>query len=61
MAIKDLRKALLETAMLENPTTESQCHVVELFADFLEKILMLNPEQRMTIEDALKHPFVTYA
>ncbi|CAJ0929032.1 unnamed protein product, partial [Mesorhabditis belari] len=28
------------------------------FADFLDKILVLDPERRMTVEDALKHPYL---
>ena len=31
---------------------------VRVLKDLLEKVLTLNPEKRITPEEALKHPFV---
>lgn len=34
---------------------------LNLFADFLDKCLHLNPEKRCTPNEALKHPFINRA
>ena len=31
---------------------------VKEFADFLEKIFVLDPERRITVSECLKHPFL---
>ncbi|KGG53161.1 hypothetical protein DI09_108p50 [Mitosporidium daphniae] len=56
----DIKKSLLACVKLEGSFNESQSDMINLFADFLEKILTLNPEQRITVEEALKHPFIAH-
>lgn len=34
---------------------------LNLFVDFLDKCLHLNPEKRITPHEALKHPFISRA
>jgi serine/threonine protein kinase len=31
---------------------------MQMFADFLEKCLMIDPNKRITADDALNHPFL---
>ena len=48
---KDIKSRLLTRGDGERP-------LVENFADLLEKILTLSPEKRMTVEEAMAHPFI---
>ena len=37
---------------------EDELRLVTNFVDFLEKALNLNPEKRLTVQEALIHPFI---
>lgn len=58
----DLESILLKAAA---PSEDKKCIlliglslVVKQFADFLEKCFMLDPEKRLSPQDALRHPFL---
>ncbi|KAJ3044801.1 U4/U6 small nuclear ribonucleoprotein prp4 [Rhizophlyctis rosea] len=53
---KDLRARLLSTSS-SSATDEEQALIVQ-FVDLLDKCLQLNPEKRMTVKEALQHPFI---
>jgi len=38
--------------------TDEEQRLVSYFVDFLDKGLILNPEKRLTVKDALIHPFI---
>ena len=46
----------LKTRLLKYASPETRTLVLQL-ADLLERCLSLNPERRITVADALKHPF----
>jgi serine/threonine-protein kinase PRP4 len=52
---KELREILLVDS--SSMTNEEQ-RLVSYFVDFLDKGLNLNPEKRLTVKDALVHPFI---
>ena len=52
---KELREILLVDS--SSMTSEEQ-RLVSYFVDFLDKGLNLNPEKRLTVKDALLHPFI---
>ncbi|KAL7747643.1 U4/U6 small nuclear ribonucleoprotein prp4 [Sorochytrium milnesiophthora] len=52
--VKDMRARL--AADINTDTEEGL--LVAHFADFLDKALTLNPEKRMDVRDALRHPFI---
>jgi serine/threonine-protein kinase PRP4 len=39
--------------------TDVETKELNLFADLLDRCLALNPEKRMTPQEALKHPFIS--
>lgn len=52
---RDLRTRLLGAS---KGLPEDEVRDLNLFIDFLEKCLMVNPEKRITPQEALKHPFI---
>ena len=38
--------------------TDEEQRLVSYFVDFIDKGLNLNPEKRLTVKDALIHPFI---
>ncbi|CAN3369647.1 dual specificity protein kinase Yak1p [Diutina catenulata] len=46
---------------MTNSMIEKECHERMLLIDFLTKVLNLNPVERLTPQEALKHPFVNEA
>jgi serine/threonine-protein kinase PRP4 len=52
---KELREILLVDS--SSMTSEEQ-RLVSYFVDFLDKGLNLNPEKRLSVKDALLHPFI---
>nr|CAG4715652.1 unnamed protein product [Naegleria fowleri] len=62
-SITDL-KAMLLNSMLSNQHVEDEKAIKEerklvlMLHDFLDKALILDPSKRLTVADALKHPFV---
>jgi serine/threonine-protein kinase PRP4 len=51
----DLKTRLLSDADRMAP---DELRLVTSFVDFLDKSLNLNPEKRLTVKDALIHPFI---
>ncbi|CAG8781024.1 12961_t:CDS:1, partial [Racocetra fulgida] len=39
--------------------TDEELRLLTAFVDLLDKCLNLNPEKRLTVKEALMHPFVT--
>ena len=52
---RDLRARLLGAS---KGLPEDEVKDLNLFIDFLEKCLMVNPDKRITPQEALKHPFI---
>jgi serine/threonine-protein kinase PRP4 len=49
----------LQAMLLRNQTVEpGEARHLANFRDLLEKMLAVDPERRITIKDALKHPFM---
>jgi len=53
--MRELRSRLLAST---SHLLESEMKELNLFIDFLDKCLNLNPEKRCTPTEALKHPFI---
>ena len=53
---KDLRSMLFAHSPKNAP--EEDMKFVALLADFLDKCLVLAPDKRLTVSEALKHPFI---
>lgn len=53
----DLRKELLGGHAARR-MSEGEFSKVDQFVDFLHKALNLNPEKRLSVEQALAHPFI---
>ncbi|KAK9761538.1 U4/U6 small nuclear ribonucleoprotein prp4 [Basidiobolus ranarum] len=53
---KDLKSRLIVSGALSN---ENEGKLLVAFVDFLDRCLNLNPEKRLTIKEALAHPFIT--
>jgi serine/threonine-protein kinase PRP4 len=56
---RDLKQQLLGDARAA--ATEDSARLLRAFVDLLDQTLVLNPEKRITPEDALRHPFLTDA
>ena len=54
---KDIKARLLD--YVSGAHSEQEVKEVNLFSDLLNKCLEVNPERRISPEDALKHPFIT--
>lgn len=54
---KDIKTRLLFS--LTNDDVDERNAVI-LFADLIDKMLVLNPEKRISVKEALMHPFVKY-
>jgi serine/threonine-protein kinase PRP4 len=52
---RDIKTALLQVCELDNNEKRTLNH----FCDLLEKMLVLDPVKRISVSDALSHPFVT--
>ncbi|KAI8920408.1 kinase-like domain-containing protein [Entophlyctis helioformis] len=57
-ATKDLRQTLLAGA---GRLGEDEQWLVQQFADLLDRALHLSPERRLTVKEALQHPFISGA
>jgi len=53
--VKDIRSRLLSDT---SGLSEEEFKLVSSFADLLDKALNLNPEKRLTVHEALRHPFI---
>ncbi|CAJ0765934.1 22310_t:CDS:1, partial [Entrophospora sp. SA101] len=53
---RDLKARLLSKT---SHMAEEETRLLNAFVDLLEKCLNLNPEKRLTVREALMHPFVT--
>ncbi|KAI9146433.1 kinase-like domain-containing protein [Paraphysoderma sedebokerense] len=53
---KDLRSRLLADS---SHMSEEEFKLVSSFADLLDRALTLNPEKRLNVQEALRHPFIT--
>jgi serine/threonine protein kinase len=49
-----------EGPMIETVGTQLEEKEVELFSDLLEKMLMYDPEKRITIQEVVRHPWFEY-
>lgn len=49
----------LPSKKMTNSMIEKECQERLLLIDFLSKVLNLNPLERLTPQEALKHPFVS--
>jgi serine/threonine-protein kinase PRP4 len=62
-AERDLRSRLLNDAerrrIKASSNPEEELAMVSAFVDLLEKVLTLNPERRLTVREALTHPFIS--
>ncbi|KAI9206391.1 kinase-like domain-containing protein [Polychytrium aggregatum] len=56
-ATRDLRARLLASEDVSK-MSEDEHKLVNLFVDFLDKCLNLNPEKRLSVKEALAHPFI---
>jgi serine/threonine-protein kinase PRP4 len=56
MTPRDLRTRLISAS---KGMTDVETKELNLFADLLDRCLALNPEKRMTPQEALKHPFIS--
>lgn len=54
-ASRDLLQSLIGSQKLD----DAHLRKVQQLRDFLEKCLMLDPSKRITINQALTHPFIT--
>jgi serine/threonine-protein kinase PRP4 len=54
--VRDLKTRLLSKTSNMN---EEELRLLTSFVDLLDKCLSLNPEKRLTVREALMHPFVT--
>lgn len=52
---RDLRTRLLSAS---KGLSDDESKEVNLFVDLLDRCLALNPEKRITPNEALKHPFI---
>ncbi len=50
---------LLSTLVGRQSLSEAHLRKVHQFKDFLDKALMLDPTKRLTINEALIHPFIS--
>lgn len=55
---RDLRTRLTSAS---KGLTDVETKELALFTDLLDRCLALNPEKRITPNEALKHPFITRA
>lgn len=59
---RDLRSRLLTEAEYKRimglPSADEELKLVTAFVDLLDKCLILNPERRLTVREALSHPFI---
>ncbi|KAI9593919.1 kinase-like domain-containing protein [Syncephalis fuscata] len=58
---RDLRQRLLSPQVLSGIRDEEERQLIHQFVDLLDKSLTLNPEKRLTVKEALKHPFIIWA
>jgi serine/threonine-protein kinase SRPK3 len=49
-----------EGPMIETVGTRLEDEEVDLLSDLLEKMLMYNPEERITIQEVVRHPWFEY-
>ena len=54
--VRDLKTRLLSRT---SHMTDEEIRLLTAFVDLLDKCLNLNPEKRLTVREALMHPFVT--
>eukprot|EP01100_Stratorugosa_tubuloviscum_P009694 TRINITY_DN4075_c2_g1_i2.p1 TRINITY_DN4075_c2_g1~~TRINITY_DN4075_c2_g1_i2.p1 ORF type:complete len:282 (+),score=82.88 TRINITY_DN4075_c2_g1_i2:280-1125(+) len=52
---RDLRVELIQST---SKISEQSNTLIDIFNDFLQKCLILNPKKRLTASDALRHPFI---
>ena len=61
-AERDLRSRLLSDAeykrIMAMSAAEEELKMVSSFVDLLDKCLILNPERRLSVREALSHPFI---
>ncbi|RKP22703.1 hypothetical protein SYNPS1DRAFT_19695 [Syncephalis pseudoplumigaleata] len=58
---RDLRQRLLSPQVLAGVRDEEERQLIHQFVDLLDKTLTLNPEKRITVKEALKHPFIVWS
>ena len=51
-------KESLEAILMKAASASENKDTVRSFADFLEKCFMLDPDKRLTPQDALRNPFL---
>ena len=54
---KDMKSRLLGTL---DEGSEEERNTLVMFADLLDKMLVINPEKRITVKEALMHSFIQY-
>ncbi len=54
--VRDIRSRLLVNT---GKMPADELEMLRSFSDFLDRCLKLDPAQRMTVGDALRHPFLT--
>ena len=52
------RKPILNRLRETFGVDQTDAHDLSLFSDFLEKCTMVDPQKRITSDDALNHPFL---
>jgi serine/threonine-protein kinase PRP4 len=57
---RDLRQRLLAPHILASMKDEEERKLLHQFVDLLDKCLNLTPEKRLTVKEALQHPFVVW-
>ncbi|KAI8058086.1 kinase-like domain-containing protein [Syncephalis plumigaleata] len=58
---RDLRQRLLSPQLLASVRDDEERQLIHQFVDLLDKTLTLNPEKRITVKEALKHPFIAWS
>ncbi|KAJ3072968.1 hypothetical protein HDU98_002555 [Podochytrium sp. JEL0797] len=60
-ATKDMKTRLMSGSSAGDVGAEEERRMVAEFADLMEKCLVLSPDKRLTVQEALVHPFVRAA
>lgn len=56
---KDLRDKIIPSIAEQKGMKEDEIKSLHAFADLLDKMLSLDPQKRISVRDALGHPFFT--
>ena len=54
--LRDLKSRLMADSA---KSSDEESRLLHHFTDLLDKVFVLNPEKRLTVEEGLLHPFLT--